>query len=177
MAVSFGKNFRRLLAQALAADEDEMRALVERVLPRGKGGKRVLRLENEDDRRWLPLAIVAALSVDAITGDEVEDLKRQAKSAEVRPPWLDDYSPELLRMHPLERIRLGYVPSSKHVFPPLRTDAERCGDAAKTGAAIVNNNENTMAAVARSPRGRSRILCNHWQKPRGGERVRCSKEQ
>jgi len=81
MAVSFGKNFRRLLAQALAADEDEMRALVERVLPRGKGGKRVLRLENEDDRRWLPLAIVAALSVDAITGDEVEDLKRQAKSA------------------------------------------------------------------------------------------------
>jgi hypothetical protein len=139
VAVSFGKNFRRLLRQALAADEDKMRALVERVLPRGKDGKRVLRPENDDDCQLLPLAIVAALSADAITGDEAEELKRQAKDAKpIKQPFWDDTPPELLRMNPLERIRLGY-PSPRGVqFPPWR-------DATKTDTAIVNNNENTMA--------------------------------
>ena len=147
MAVSLGKNFRRLLAQVLAADEDEMRALVERLLPRGEGGKRALRPQDEGDRPLIPLAIVAALSADAITGDEAEELKRQAKSAEVRPLWRDDDPPELLLISPLERIRLGYVPSPEFVFPPWRTEAERCRDAAKSGTAIVNNNENTMVAT------------------------------
>ncbi|MBV8753728.1 MAG: hypothetical protein JO328_12790 [Hyphomicrobiales bacterium] len=156
MAVSLGKNFRRLLAQVLAADEDEMRALIERLLPRGADGKRVLRLQHEGDRPLLPLAIVAALSAGAITGDEAEELKRQARSAEVRPLWRDDYPPELLLISPLERARLGYVHSPEFVFPPWRATADRDRDAAKTGAAIVNNNENTMAAAGE---------ITAWQKP------------
>ena len=148
MAVSLGKNFRRLLAQVLAADEDEMRALVERLLPRGEGGKRVLRLQHDGDRPLIPLAIVAALSADAIAGDEAEELKRQAKSAEVRPPWWDDCPRELLHLDPLERIRLGYVPEPQFVFPPWPTAANRDRDAAKNEAAIVNNSENTMAAAS-----------------------------
>jgi hypothetical protein len=142
MAISLGRNFRRLLAQALAADEDKMRALVERVLPRGKDGKRVLRPENDDDCRLLPLAIVAALSADAITGAEAEELKRQATNAKpTKQPFWDDYPRELLLMNPLERIRLGYASPRGIQFPPWR-------DAAKTGAAIVNNNENTIAENA-----------------------------
>jgi hypothetical protein len=139
MAVSFGKSFRRLLAQALAADEDKMRALIERLLPRGKDGKRVLRPENDNDCQLLPLAIAAALSADAITGDEAEELKRQAKDAKPKQlPFWDDTPPELVHLSPLERIRLGYSPPPGPQYPPWR-------DAAKTGATIVNNNENTMA--------------------------------
>jgi hypothetical protein len=149
VAVSLGKNFRRLLAQALAADEDQMRALVERVLPREECGKRVLCPENDDDCQLLPLVIVAALSVDAITGDEAKELKRQAKNAKpikAPPPWWEDPSPELLRMSPVERIRLGYVRPPEVAFPPWRTAVERSRDAAKSEAAIVNNNKNTMDA-------------------------------
>jgi hypothetical protein len=140
MAVSFGKNFRRLLAQALAADEGEMRALIERVLPRAKDGKRVLRPENDNDCQLLPLAIVAALSADAITGDEAEELKRQAKDAKPtnRLFW-DDYPRELVLLNPLERIRLGYPPPPGPSYPSWHDDA------AKNGTAIVNNNENTIA--------------------------------
>lgn len=143
MAVALGKNFRRLLAQALAADQDEMRALVERMLPCGEDGTRALRLTNEDDRRLLPLAIVAAFSADAITGDEAEELKRQVKNVAVtvppRPGW--DIPPEMLRLSPIERARLGYVPQGSG--PAF----QRWLDAAKNEAAIVNNNENTIAGA------------------------------
>lgn len=140
MAVSFGKSFRRLLAQALAADEDKMRALIERLLPRGKDGKRVLRPENDADCQLLPLAIVAALSTDAITGDEAEELKRLAKDTKpTQLPFWDDTPPELVHLSPLEHIRLGYAPPPGPTFPSWRRDA------AKNGTAIVNNNENTMA--------------------------------
>jgi hypothetical protein len=128
VAVSPGKNFRRLLAQALAADEDDMRALVERMLPCGEDGKRALRLTKEDDRRLLPLAIVAAFSADAITGDEAEELKRQAKDVAVtappRPGW--DTPSELLALSPDERRRLGYVPSSEPAIQRWR-DAKEPG--------------------------------------------------
>jgi hypothetical protein len=155
MVVSLGKNFRRLLAQALAADQDAMRALVERVLPRGEGGKRMLRLENDDDRQFVRLAIVAALSVDAITGDEVEKLNRQANNLlkPTAPPWpcWEDPPPGFALLSPEERRQLGYVrPLEEH---PLAEAIRAWGkaadcdcDAAKSGAAIVNNNENTMAA-------------------------------
>ena len=84
MAFSQGKGFRRLLAQALAADQREMRALFERVLPRGEGGARGLRLTSEEDRRAAPLAIVAALSADAITGDQAEKLLDQVSATSAR---------------------------------------------------------------------------------------------
>ena len=133
---------RRTLARALSKDEGEKRALIDRILPRGEGGKRVLRLEKEDDRQLLPLAIVAALSADAITGDEAEELTRQVKNVAVSKPrlWEDNCPPELLALNPLERLRLGYAPPPGPKYPPWR-------NAAKTGAAIVNNNENTMAVA------------------------------
>jgi hypothetical protein len=152
MAVSLSKNFRRLLAQTLAADEDEIRALIERMLPPGEGGKRVLRLESDDDRQLARLAIVAALSVDAITGDEVEELRRQANNvlnptAPPRPWWED---PRFARLNPEERRQSGYVrpleedPLAESIRAWGKATDHDC-DATKTGAAIVNNNENTMA--------------------------------
>ena len=113
MAVSLGKNFRRLLAQALSIDEGEKRALIERILPRGEGGKRVLRLESDADRQTAPLAIAAALSDDAITGEEAEELKRQAenagKPAETSRPWWEDPPPGIELLSTEECRRLGYV--------------------------------------------------------------------
>jgi hypothetical protein len=73
---------RRTLARALSIDEDEKRALIERILPRGEGGQRELRLESDADRQQALLAIVAAVSADAITGDEAEELRRRVESGE-----------------------------------------------------------------------------------------------
>jgi hypothetical protein len=139
MTVSHGKSFRRLLAQARTADQGEIRALIERILPRGEGGARVLRLKTDADRREAPLAIAAALATDAITGDEAEELKRQAvaERTQARRSFWDDTPPDLVALSPLERRRLGYGQRPGVLFPPWR-------DAAKSGPAIVNNNENTM---------------------------------
>jgi hypothetical protein len=123
MAVSLGKSFRRLLAQALAADEGQMRALIERVLPYDGSGKRMLRLENDDDRQLAPLAIVAALSADAVTGDEAEELKRQAndvKATKAQRPWWEEPPPGFVLMSPEERRRAGYVRPPEQSFQPWR---------------------------------------------------------
>jgi hypothetical protein len=171
-----GKKFRRLIAQALAADQAEMRALIERILPRGEGGKRVLRLESDADRKTAPLAIAAAVSADAITGDEAEELKRQAENpsdeAKTKRPWWEDPPPGFQRLTPEERRQAGYVrPPEEHPLADairawgeaarscgtkgtalavpgdrVEMDRSRCR-AAGEGRTIVNINENTMAAA------------------------------
>jgi hypothetical protein len=97
--------FRRTLAQALSIDEGEKRALIERILPRGEGGKRGLRIESDADRQTALLAIAAALSADAITGDEAEDLRKrveseaasqQAEQARTTVDW-DEWNAQFIR--------------------------------------------------------------------------------
>jgi hypothetical protein len=105
---------RRTLARALSMDEGEKRALIERILPRGEGGKRALRLESDADRQTALLAIAAALSADAITGEEAEELKRQAGNAPKPaqrnwPWWYENPPPGFECLTPDERERLGYV--------------------------------------------------------------------
>jgi hypothetical protein len=169
MAVALGKNFRRLLAQALSIDEGEKRALIERLLPRGEGGKRVLRLESDADRQSAPLAIAAALSDDAITGEEAEELKRQAenagKPAETGRPWWEDPPPGIELLSTEECRRLGYVwpleqdplresilawrESARRWAPAVpsdkaEVDPPRCS-AADEHTGLENINENTSA--------------------------------
>jgi hypothetical protein len=74
--------FRRALARALLIDEGEKRALIERILPRGEDGQRVLRLASEADRQTALLAIASAVSADAITGEQAEELLRRVESGE-----------------------------------------------------------------------------------------------
>jgi hypothetical protein len=85
MAFSFGRKFRRIAAEALTADPDEMRACIARLLPpREDGAAPVLRLESEADYQRAPAAIVAAFFADAITGDEAADLLRQTEDPAFR---------------------------------------------------------------------------------------------
>jgi hypothetical protein len=79
MAFSYGRQFRRIAAQALTAEPDEMRASIARLLPpREDGGARVLRLETEADCEMAPAVVVAAFFADLITGDEGASLLAQA---------------------------------------------------------------------------------------------------
>ena len=85
MAFSYGRQFRRIAAQALTADPDEMRALMQRILPvREHGAAPALRLETEADRQVAPAVVVAAFFADAITGDEAADLLRQTENPAFR---------------------------------------------------------------------------------------------
>jgi hypothetical protein len=129
MAFSYGRKFRRIAAQALAADPGEMRALIERILPpREACAAPVLHIETEADHRAAPAAIVAAFFADKLTGGEAADLLRQAEG----PPSLKEGRER--RVDPLAAaIRAWREPA-------------RCG-AAGEGAALVNINENTSAAA------------------------------
>ena len=173
MTVSHGKSFRRLLAQARTADQGEIRALIERILPRGEGGARVLRLKTDADRREAPLAIAAALATDAITGDEAEELKRQAENPPKRP-WWEDPPPGFERLSPQERREAGYVRpleddpladairawgefarsrETKPTAPAVPGDRDEmdrpCCNAAGEGGALENINENASARANR----------------------------
>jgi hypothetical protein len=91
MAFSFGRQFRRIAAQALTADPDEMRALMQRILPvREDGAAPALRLETEADCQMAPAAVVAAFFADAITGDEATDLLRQTENPAFRKQALQE---------------------------------------------------------------------------------------
>ena len=163
MAFSFGRQFRRIAAEAITADPDEMRALIERILPpRDDGAPSVLRLEGETDRERAPAVIVAAFFADAITGDEAADLLRQTEDPAFRkqPLEVDNsyglYGP--IALDPAWRAARGlppYVPPPAmpyHVWgPPLSSEGRDKTNtphrsAAKEAAELVNNNGNTSAA-------------------------------
>jgi hypothetical protein len=84
MVFSYAKKIRRLAAQVLSADAEEMRALRQRLLPRGEGGAPVLRIESEADRTAAPAAILSAVLADEITAEEADDLTQRVESAELR---------------------------------------------------------------------------------------------
>lgn len=174
---AMANKIRRTLARALSTDEGEKRALIERILPPGEGGKRVLRLESDADRRTALLAIAAAVSADAITGEEAEELRRQAENP--REPtqtnsrwwWLTDPPPGFDRLSDEERERIalekhplaasirawrGEAPSIWDTKPTdpavpgdrLESDRSRCG-AAEERAVLDNINENASGEARR----------------------------
>jgi hypothetical protein len=156
---------RRTLARALSIDEGEKRALIERILPRGENGKRVLRLESDDDRQQALLAIAAAVSADAITGDEAEDLRRRAESeaasqqAEQTPTvdW-DEWNAQFIRgLVEDPRKYWGIEPDEEFVRSVNKTLAEmgkepvplaRCSAADESGG-LANINENASGEARR----------------------------
>ena len=159
MAYSYGRKFRRIAAEALTADPDEMRALIQRILPaREDGGARVLRLETEADCKVAPAVIVFAFFADALTGDEAADLLRKTEDPAFRKQVLAERA---AARDPLWRSILawGEVAEQGRARDAERlagwerdvaaeraaSEAERCG-AAKAPGGLVNNNENTSAA-------------------------------
>jgi hypothetical protein len=164
MVFSYGKKIRRLAAQVLSADAEEMRALRQRLLPRGEEGAPVLRIASEADRTAAPAAILSAVLADEITAEEADALMQLAESAELcqqeqsKPPWWDGPRLDFSRMSeeeireanakywrpeldPLaDAIRAWGRPSPHHIH-----DASRCAAASGPGA-LVTINENTSAA-------------------------------
>jgi hypothetical protein len=177
MAYSFGRQFRRIAAQAITADRAEMDALIARILPpREDGGARVLHLTIESDCERAPAAIVAAFFADAITGDAAAALLRQTedpafrKVAVARPRY--DYAlwgPVSLTpgwRPPTDRTRSEAGPT---------TGTSHC-DAANGTGELVNNNENTSAACCDAedapeeayvwrPIDPNQPRLNHWDAP------------
>jgi hypothetical protein len=128
---------RRALARALLIDEGEKRALIERILPRGEDGKRALCLKSDADRQKALLAIAAAVSADAITGEQAEELKLQAENARepapAKLPWGEDPPPGFHLLSFEERERLGYVRPGEY---PSWTETARLNEAKIMGLAV-----------------------------------------
>ena len=153
---------RRTLARALSIDEDEKRALIERILPLGEGGKRALRLQSDDDRRQALLAIAAAVSADAITGDEAEDLLRRAESGAAskqaeEDKWVEWNAQFLRGMVEGPRKYWGIEPDEEFVRSVNKHLAEmgkepvplaRCSAAEESGG-LANINENASGEARR----------------------------
>jgi hypothetical protein len=138
---------RRALARALLIDEGEKRALIERILPRGEDGKRALCLKSDAECQKALLAIAAAVSVDAITGEQAEELKLQAENArepapaKLRPQEYPSWT-ETARLNEAKIMGLA-VPG--HLF---ESDHSHCG-AAEERAVLDNINENASGAARR----------------------------
>jgi hypothetical protein len=157
MVFSYGKKIRRLAAQVLSADPDEMRALRQRLLPpRGDEGAPVLRIKSEADRTAAPAAILSAVLADEITAEEADDLMQRAErpqgrtqAQQDRPYWIDP-PPELSHLSPEELRQAGYLwrPELDPLADAIRAWGEpvHCG-AARERAALVNINENTSASA------------------------------
>ena len=131
MAFCFGRQFRRIAAQALTADPDEMRLSIACILPpREDGGGRVLDLKSEADCELAPAVIVAAFFADLISGDEAADLLARAMDPAFRKKVLEDRG-------------YTYAPWG----PPISfgDPTETARNAAKYAAALVKNNGNTSA--------------------------------
>jgi hypothetical protein len=162
MAYSFGRQFRRIAAEAITADREEMSKLIARILPpREDGGARVLQVKSRADCERAPAVIVAAFFADAITGDEAADLLRKTEDPAFRKEPPEDpgnvygmYGP--ISLDPEWRRRMGlppYVPPPASDYPrwgpPLPNVQEvtaRLGCSAANGAGeLVKNNENTSA--------------------------------
>jgi hypothetical protein len=183
VAYSFGRQFRRIAAQAITADRAEMDALIKRILPpREDGGARVLQLTSDADCERAPAAIVAAFFADAITGNVAAALLRQTEDpafrqqAVARPRY--DYAlwgPVCLTpgwRPPTDRPRSAAAPA---------TGTSHC-DAANGTGELVNNNENTSApccdaenadgeeAYVWRPINPNQPRRNHWDAP---DLIRC----
>jgi hypothetical protein len=153
MAFSFGRQFRRIAAEALTADPDEMRALIARILPaRDDGAPRVLRLTSESDYQRAPAVIVAAFFFDTITGDEAADLLRKTEDPAFRkPPPPDDayvrWGP--IALDPEWRKQRGLPPCDRTWpmgdYPPWSSPISHHADAPRESEELVNNKENTSA--------------------------------
>jgi hypothetical protein len=165
MAFSYGRQFRRIAAQALTADPDEMRALIARILPaRDDGAPAKLRVRSEADRQRAPAVIVFAFFADALTGDEAADLLRQTENPAFRKQAQHDGEDDTyarfgpISLTPGWRAARGLPPAdpAPDVFdptwgPPIfsvdRAEADRPrGGAANAAGELVKNNENTSAA-------------------------------
>jgi len=162
MAYSFGRQFRRIAAEALTADCEEMRASIARILPaREDGAAPVLRLTSEEDYRHAPAVIVAAFFADALTGDEAAHLLRQTEDPGFRKQVLQ---------HPLDAYAMwGPISLDPNWRPPL--DLPRSQTPAATpyppwgppishlaerppeAGALVNNKENTSGTADRAAAG------------------------
>ena len=155
MAFSYGRQFRRIAAAALTADPEEMRALMERILPLREDGARVLRPATEADCKAAPAVVVFAFFADVLGGDEAADLLAQAanpamlKQVEqqrgaarrlLAESWPQPHDWELV----VQGDRLVRVPRGT-------TAAARC-DAANDTGELVNNNENGDVVVDKPTR-------------------------
>jgi hypothetical protein len=133
MAYSYGRQFRRIAAEAITTDRAEMRALIARILPPPEdGGARVLQVKTDDDCKRAPAAIVAAFLDDVLTGDEAADLLRQTEGPALR---------EQVQQAAEERRKLDcpvWGPPLPYAGAPRRS-------AANEAAPLVKNNENTSA--------------------------------
>jgi hypothetical protein len=157
MAFSYGRQFRRIAAQALTADPDEMRALIARILPvRDDGGAPQLRLETQADCQMAPAAIVAAFFADLITGDQAAELLAHAMNPATRKQVEQARGQA---EHPLaEAIRAWregarWGEGARAEKAAVQGDRLACGtgaealrDGAQIPGALVKNNENTSAA-------------------------------
>jgi hypothetical protein len=153
MAFSYGRQFRRIAAEALTADPDEMRGCIARLLPPREGGAApVLRLESEADYQRAPAVIVAAFFGDAITGDEAADLLRQTENPAFRKQALAERRAVAADLMPafFRAIKEETQKHQAHAAEVLarwerESAAERCSAANKAGE-LVKNNENTSGA-------------------------------
>jgi hypothetical protein len=162
MAFSYGRKFRRIAAQALAADPREMRERMARILPPGEeNAVPVLRVETEADDRAAPAVIVAAFFADRITADEAVTLLGQVGTRESLERVEEARKAAVMRQHDIRFFR-GMVEGPRmHGMEPdpglVRSinkqliawgeepfDEPCCG-AAGEGAALVNISENTSA--------------------------------
>jgi hypothetical protein len=155
MAYSYGRQFRRIAAQALTADREEMDALIARILPPRDDGARELQVKSKDDCKRAPAAIVAAFFADAITGDEAADLLRQTEDPAFRKQAREDEVTDFYALYGPACLVPGWrspdgrpyvdVPSKIEYAPWPVSEAPR-RSATTEAAALVNNNENTSAA-------------------------------
>jgi hypothetical protein len=153
MAFSYGRQFRRIAAEALTADPDEMRALMQRILPaREHGAAPALRLETEADCQMAPAAIVAAFFADAITGDEAADLLRQTENPAFRKHALAERRAVAADLMPafFRAIKEETQKHRAHAAEVLarwgrESAAERCSAANEAGE-LAKNKENTSGA-------------------------------
>jgi hypothetical protein len=154
MAFSYGRQFRRIAAQALTADPDEMRELIARILPpRADGAAPALRLETDADYKIAPAVIVFAFFADALTGDAAADLLRQTEEPAFRKQAL--HAP---RKDPFEDMHWGPVGRGEiDVARPATGNARPARshwnarpmflrDGVWVREELVKNNENTSAA-------------------------------
>jgi hypothetical protein len=147
MAYSFGRQFRRTAALAIAANPDGIRMLIRRILPpRDDGAAPVLHLKTELDCELAPTVIVAAFFADVLTGDEAADLLAEATSPATR---------KRVRMERLEaeqRVsddRAQFLKEFRAIYDYVtvaleRKRAERCS-AANGAGELVKNKQNTSA--------------------------------
>jgi hypothetical protein len=165
MAFSYGRQFRRIAAQALTADPGEMRALIARILSAGEGGAApVLRLETDADYKIAPAVIVFAFFADALSGDAAAALLRETENPALRKQARHDGVDDTYAMFGPISLTPGWrdprgLPRSDTApgidFPPWGppissnigrdADTTRCS-AAKEAGGLVKNNENTSAA-------------------------------